>query len=109
MAGAETRGDQDLDGLPEEFVALIAEETLGLDVDHLDQAGAADHDDRVRGRFHDLAQAFLAPAQALGDVRHGYGRSGFTRPCIRSPLPVGTGSRKQLPQLAPDRINSYLR
>ena len=73
MAGvkaAEPFGDEDLDGLPEEFVPVVAEHPLGLGVDQLDPAVRPDDDHGVGGRLQQRPEPLLDPA-ALGHLPEG--------------------------------------
>jgi hypothetical protein len=68
MSIAEPLRDQQLDGLPEEFVALEPEHALSLGVHHLDRALRVDHHHRVRSELYYSAETFFAFAERHGDL-----------------------------------------
>ena len=64
---AEPLGHQDLDLPPQQLLAGVAEERLGLGVDQDDPAGRVDDHHRVGGRLQEPAEFRLRPL-APGDV-----------------------------------------
>jgi hypothetical protein len=77
-------GDQDLDRLTDQLVALVAEHAFALGVDQGDGAVAGDADYRVGGGFQQTAEHRLGAlpfADVSGDRRHAGG------------LTVGAGDR----------------
>ncbi|GGW12260.1 hypothetical protein GCM10010501_11580 [Streptomyces libani subsp. rufus] len=70
MVGAEAAGDEEFDGVAEEFFAAVAEEGFRLGVDQADGAGAVDNDPGVRGRFQQ------PPEPSLGGARDATGSPG---------------------------------
>ena len=65
-------GHENLDGLADQFVALVAEQPLGLTVDQDDPAVTVDDHHGVRRRLEQVTELFLRPL-AFGDVAHGGG------------------------------------
>jgi hypothetical protein len=53
--------DEDLDGLAEQFVAVVAEQPFGLGVDQGDAAVRDDADDGVGGGLQQPAELCLGP------------------------------------------------
>src|SRR3954449_4269446 len=68
MIAAEAFRDQGLDRLSEQLRTLIAEQPLGLRIDHLDLAGRPNHHHGARRRLDDLPKALFALAQRLFDI-----------------------------------------
>ena len=70
VVGAEPRGDQHLHMLAQHLGAVVAENLLGLRVDHFDQAAGVDHHDRIRRGLHHTAEPGVPRLRlaALGDV-----------------------------------------
>ena len=64
---AKADGDQSLNRLTKEFLALVAEEPFDLAIDENDRAPAIDHHHAVRGRLHRGAEAGFRPFSG-GDV-----------------------------------------
>ena len=61
-------GDDDLDDLAQQFVAMITEQSLGLLVDQHDPAFHVGNDHGIGGRFEEL------PEQVVGSDTIGLGR-----------------------------------
>ncbi len=59
MFGAIAFRHEQLDWFSKQLIPCIAEYPLGLSVDHFDEAGMADHNNRVWRRFHHLAETLL--------------------------------------------------
>jgi hypothetical protein len=75
-------GDEQLDPLPDQLLAAVAEQLLGLRVDQQDTAVAVDDHHRVRRRLEQTAELLLGAA-ALADVadraRHPHAVFGLDR------------------------------
>jgi hypothetical protein len=70
VIGAETRREQDLDRLPDQFLASPAEQPLGLEVRQHDAAGLVADDHGIGGGLQQIPELFLGPL-AVGDVLGG--------------------------------------
>ena len=68
MIAPEALGNQGLDRPAEQIRALIAEQALGLRIDHFDQADGANHHHGAWRRLHHLPEALLAFSEHLFDI-----------------------------------------
>jgi hypothetical protein len=69
VSGPETLGDQHLHGLPEQRVAVVAEEPFGLPVHQQHLAACVDDDHRVGSGLQQLAEVPLDGADQEAGVR----------------------------------------
>src|SRR5258708_5078584 len=72
MLRAEALGDEDLDGMAQQLLTRVAEESFGLAVDQFDASLPIHDDDRVRCRFQQPAELLFCPL-SLCDVPDGAG------------------------------------
>jgi len=67
VAGAEALRDDDFQGLAEDFGVGIAEQVLELGVDHVDEPGGVDHEERGGGGIDDGTEQGVFAGVDLAD------------------------------------------
>src|SRR5438132_4550228 len=71
MFASESRRNDDLDRLPEEFAPRVSEERFGLRVDEYDFSALIDRHDRIGSRLQKSAKLVFRAFQLIGEIDFG--------------------------------------